>query len=86
MKYTDQAFIALRRLEYFVKCNILGFPRRQVTKTIQYREDPTSQNTSDSEERDILLIPREAPREAKPDMPHGAFQLLRIRNRWLHFT
>ena len=74
MKYTDQAFIALRRLEYFVKCNILGFPRRQVTKTIQYREDPTSQNTSESEEKDILLIPREAkPDIAKPDMPHGAF-------------
>lgn len=74
MKYTDQAFIALRRLEYFVKCNILGFPRRQVTKTIQDREE---KKFADSQERNGLLIPR----EAKPDMPHGAFQLLRIRNR-----
>jgi len=64
MKYRDQAFIAMRRLEYFFKCNILGYPRRQVANSIEEKEKKAF-----------------AVRGEKPNLPCGAFQLLRIRNR-----
>ena len=63
MKFEDRAVIAWRRLEYFFKCNILGFPRRTVKKSIEAAEKARLQGEI-------------------PEMPHGAFELLRIRNRW----
>ena len=63
MKFEDRAVIAWRRLEYFFKCNILGFPRRTVKKSIEEAEKGRLQGKL-------------------PEMPHGAFELLRIRNRW----
>jgi hypothetical protein len=63
MKFEDRAVIAWRRLEYFFKCNILGFPRRTVKKSIEEAEKARLQGEI-------------------PEMPHGAFELLRIRNRW----
>ena len=63
MKFEDRAVIAWRRLEYFFKCNILGFPRRTVKKSIEEAEKARLQGET-------------------PEMPHGAFELLRIRNRW----
>ena len=63
MKFEDRAVIARRRLEYFFKCNILGFPRRTVKKSIEEAEKVRLHGKS-------------------PEMPHGAFELLRIRNRW----
>ena len=64
MKFEDRAVIAWRRLEYFFKCNILGFPRRTVKKSIEEAEKGRLQGKI-------------------PEMPHGAFELLRIRNRWV---
>ena len=64
MKFEDRAVIAWRRLEYFFKCNILGFPRRTVKKSIEEAEKGRLQGKT-------------------PEMPHGAFELLRIRNRWV---
>jgi hypothetical protein len=63
MKFEDRAVIAWRRVEYFFKCNILGFPRRTVKKSIEQAEKARLQGKT-------------------PEMPHGAFELLRIRNRW----
>lgn len=56
----DAIFIAKKRLEYFFKCNILGYPTEAV-------EGDGSQYAS--------LNPQNV------EMPHGAFQLLRIKNR-----
>ncbi len=63
MKFEDRAIVAWRRLEYFFKCNILGFPRRTVKTSIEKAEKARLQGKS-------------------TEMPHGAFELLRIHNRW----
>jgi hypothetical protein len=63
MKFEDRVVIARRSLEYYLKCNILGFPRRTVKNSIEEAEKVRLQGKS-------------------PEMPHGAFELLRIRNRW----
>jgi hypothetical protein len=63
MKFEDRVVVAWRRLEYFFKCNILGFPRRTVKNSIQTAEEARLKGIT-------------------PPMPKGAFELLRIRNRW----
>jgi hypothetical protein len=56
----DAIFIAKKRLEYFFKCNILGYPTEAVEGDGTQYASPNPQNV---------------------EMPHGAFQLLRIKNR-----
>lgn len=56
----DAIFIAKKRLEYYFKCSILGYPTEAV-------EGDGSQYAS--------LDPQNI------EMPRGAFQLLRVKNR-----
>jgi hypothetical protein len=63
MAARDMMFVVRKRLEYFFKYNILGYPLEAV------------------EEDDAVSSVVEHP--AAVQMPHGAFQLLRIKNRYM---
>ena len=69
MATNDAIFIAKKRLEYFLKCNLLGYPLEAV------EEDCCSSCSPHN-------AAYETPQQKKIQMPHGAFQLLRVKNRY----
>ncbi len=69
MATNDAIFIAKKRLEYFLKCNLLGYPLEAV------EEDCCSSCSPHN-------VAYETPQQKHIQMPHGAFQLLRVKNRY----